>query len=738
MNKRLVSTAVLSALAWQATAQAQDQQQQQQQQQGPRPMDEPGQKQYFLPEGFITATGRPEPISRLVGTVQVIHQDRIAKSTARSVTELLNENAVGFMSEWTPGQTSINIRGASTEGQGRDFKSQVLVLINGHRAGTANVSKLSTADIERIEIVRGPSSVIYGSQNMGGVINIILKTGLTAPGNFVQADIGSWNLMEAKAASGGLFKGFDWYVGGAASTRDNYAIAGGAVERNTAWTRYGATGAFGYQIDQDSRIEGTVRSDGIYNAGFRGSSANIFAFDTRYNYSFDMSYLAKTRDGQGNLFVQAYFVTDVDDLNNPSPLSALNAPASRTTTDHNRRQLDVLGLRFQPRYKFFQGNELLVGIDVERSWLRSDRYRAGGSAVTQVSPQDNNQTDNSFAFYLEDSQSFLDDRLIVRGGVRQTWGDSALDWTPYAPTLITGTNTYNATTYSVGATFAFTDWLSGRAGASSGFRAPTATEIGANFTTTPIGTTIFGNPSLVPETSQQWEIGATANWRGGRFDAVVFQNTISNRITPVTVSSAGGRVVQVQVNSPANLIVQGIEFQTQFDVLQTAGWHSDKGLFWNVFGNGYYNFNMTDYGANPLAGTNVATRINKYGMSIGTLFGQAGTEIPWSFQLLGILRGPMWYNTEESLSPVFFPGQNRTVSVYEKGAFWVWNTRAEVEVLKGVKLFAAINNLFDVNNHPIFIAQDSIPCTALQANQNGACGNSMPGREVIAGFQFRF
>lgn len=701
-------------------------------------MDEPGHKHYFLPEGFITATGRPEPISRLVGTVQVIHQDRIAKSTARSVTELLNENAVGFMSEWTPGQTSINIRGASTEGQGRDFRSQVLVLINGHRAGTANVSKLSSADVERIEIVRGPSSVIYGSQNMGGVINIILKTGLTAPGNFVQGDAGSWGLWEAKVASGGLYKGFDWYVGGAASTRDNYGIGGGATELNTGWTRYGGTGAFGYQIDQDSRIEGTIRTDGIYNAGFRGSGANLFAFDTRYNYSFDLSYLAKTRDGQGNFFVQAYFVTDVDDLNNPSPLSALNAPASRTTTDHNRRQLDVLGLRFQPRYKFFTGNELLVGIDLERSWLRSDRYRDGGSAVTQVSPQDNNQTDTSFAFYLEDSQSFFDDRLIVRGGVRQTWGSTALDWTPYATTLIPGTNPYTATTYSAGVTFAFTDWLSGRAGASSGFRAPTATEIGANFTTTPIGTTIFGNPSLGPETSQQWEVGATANWRGGRFDTVVFQNVISNRITPVTVSSTGGRVVQVQTNNPANLIVQGIEFQTQFDVLQTAGWQSDKGLFWNVFGNGYYNFNMTDYGANPLAGTNIATRINKYGMSIGTLFGQTGTEIPWSFQLLGILRGPMWYNTEESLSPVFFPGQNRTVSVYEKGAFWIWNTRAEVEVRKGIKLFAAVNNLFDVNNHPIFIAQDAIPCTALQANQNGACGNSMPGREVIGGFQFRF
>ena len=58
-----------------------------------------------------------------------------------------------------------------------------------------------------------------------------------------------------------------------------------------------------------------------------------------------------------------------------SPLSALNAPAARTTTDHNRRQLDILGARFQPRYKLFSGNELLFGLDWERSWLRSDRYR---------------------------------------------------------------------------------------------------------------------------------------------------------------------------------------------------------------------------------------------------------------------------------------------------------------------------------------------------------------------------
>ncbi|MDP1841739.1 MAG: TonB-dependent receptor plug domain-containing protein, partial [Reyranella sp.] len=128
--------------------------------QDPQPARNP--QTHILPEGFITATGRPEPVNRIAGTVQIIHQDRIEKSTARSVADLLAENAVGFMSEWTPGQTSINIRGAATEGQGRDFKSQVLVLINSHRAGTANVAKLSTADIQRIEIVRGPTSVVYG------------------------------------------------------------------------------------------------------------------------------------------------------------------------------------------------------------------------------------------------------------------------------------------------------------------------------------------------------------------------------------------------------------------------------------------------------------------------------------------------------------------------------------------------------------------------------------------------
>ena len=65
--------------------------------------------QQALPELVVTATARPEPISQIAGTVQVIKREQIETSTGKSVTDLLAENAVGFLSEWSPGQTSLNI-----------------------------------------------------------------------------------------------------------------------------------------------------------------------------------------------------------------------------------------------------------------------------------------------------------------------------------------------------------------------------------------------------------------------------------------------------------------------------------------------------------------------------------------------------------------------------------------------------------------------------------------------------
>jgi len=69
----------------------------------------------------------------------------------------------------------VAVRGLPNDAHGDILKSKVLVLVDSGYAGTVNLAKLLVDEIERIEIVKGPASVLYGSQAMGGVINIITK-----------------------------------------------------------------------------------------------------------------------------------------------------------------------------------------------------------------------------------------------------------------------------------------------------------------------------------------------------------------------------------------------------------------------------------------------------------------------------------------------------------------------------------------------------------------------------------
>lgn len=684
-----------------------------------------------------TPTGRPERQSEIAGTTQVIDRERIESSPARSLTDLLAENAAGFFSEWTPGQTSINIRGGASDGQGKDFKGQVAVLINGRRAGTANLSKLSPADVERIEIVRGPASVIYGSQNIGGVINIIMKTGRTAPGTVVEGTTGDWNLIQGKAQTGGVIQGFDYYLGVSAGKRDDYRIGGGRREINTDWKRQGVAGVFGWQLNPEHRVELQLRHDGIYDAGFRGSGANYFSRDNRYNGSVEASYTGKTPDGTASWFTQFYAVSDTDSFKWASPVIRNgNNPGLGTLADFNRRNLDIVGTRVQPRFQLFHGNELLVGWDWEESTLRSDRFRQGvpGNILGQVAPQDNNQTDRFHALYVEDTQRLFDDRLILRGGVRQTWGVTKFEETPWLLGAKPNSRDYEATTYSVGGTVKATDWLSFRLGASSGFRAPTATELAADYTTLG-GGRIFGSQNLKPETSDQIEAGATLNGRGWRLDAAVFQNVIHDRI--ITRLRPGQANTSDYVNNSGDVFIQGVELQYDQDILTLLGVQSDSWR-WKAFAAGNYNFDMKDKGSlsTVTANTHNVERVYRYQASIGTRFGQAAGPYPWSIQVQTVVRGPVYYNTEENLR---VPGtEPYREFIWRKSPFATVNVRGEVELAKGVTLFAQATNLFDVNNHPLFIANDKYPVIADLRFYNGGIGTSMPGRDMQIGLKARF
>ena len=71
---------------------------------------------------------------------------------------------------------------------------------------------------------------------------------------------------------------------------------------------------------------------------------------------------------------------------------------------------------------------------------------------------------------------------------------------------------------------------------------------------------------------------------------------------------------------------------------------------------------------------------------------ESGVQYPWSVQVSGTLYGPMWYNTEENLVATAEPNRDW---IHRKSPFWIWNVRGEVEIAKGVKLFALVNNLFN-------------------------------------------
>ena len=689
-----------------------------------------------LGDVVVTATGKPEQRAQIAGTVQVIDARRIEESSARSVTELLAENAVGFFSQWTPAQTSINIRGGASDGQGKDFRSQVLVLVNGRRAGTANLSKLSPSDVERVEIVRGPSSVVYGSQNIGGIINIIMKNGRTAPGTLLEASAGSWGLWQGRAQTGGQSGAFDWYAGVTAGASGNYhSGSGGSKLANTDWDRHGVAAGLGWQVNDNHRLDLSLRADGIYDAGFRGSGANIHSKDDRSNRSADLVYSGKLPDNRVRWLTHAYAIRDIDDFKWASPVirSSTGKPARGTRVDHNTRTLDIEGLRVQPGATLWHGNDLLVGWDWEHSRLRSDRFRLGvpGNNLAQVAPQDINQSETVNALYFEDSQKLFDDRLVIRGGVRRTFGKTSLEKTPNLSALRPRSQNYRQTTYSFGSTFKATQALTLRAGISTGFRAPTATELAADYITLG-GGRIFGNPSIKPESSRQFEVGAAYAARDWQIDLALFQNTIRDRI--ISRLRPGVANTSDYINNSGDILIRGIEIQANANLLPLLG-HQNTSWRWSVFANGGYNFKMQDKGVSATANSDKPQRAYQYQAALGTRIGQSGIAHPWSLLVEGVLRGPMWYDTEENLHAWAEPRRNY---IHRKSPFTVVNLRGEFGLTPNVKLFAAVNNLFNVNEHPIFLGLDEQPYKLNAALANGGYGTSMPGRMFRVGVRALF
>jgi outer membrane receptor for ferrienterochelin and colicins len=127
-----------------------------------------------LDEVVVTASRYEESIMDTPVSIEVIDQEEIEESNAQNLAELLDTYTGVYIKDngGQVGTKSVKIRGASSD--------QVLVLLDGvpyndpHNGGL-DLSNVSAENIEKIEIIKGPASVIYGANAMGGVVNIITK-----------------------------------------------------------------------------------------------------------------------------------------------------------------------------------------------------------------------------------------------------------------------------------------------------------------------------------------------------------------------------------------------------------------------------------------------------------------------------------------------------------------------------------------------------------------------------------
>lgn len=167
----------------------------------------------------FTASRREQKTWEAPASVSIVTRDEIQTFGYRSLADVLRA-VPGTYTSNDRNYTYLGIRGFSRPG---DYNSRVLLLIDGHRANDnlydsaliGQESLVEVDSIERVEVIRGPSSSLYGSSAFFGVVNVITRRGAQVNGVEVSAEAGSWNTYKGRLSAGHKFSsGVEYFVSG--------------------------------------------------------------------------------------------------------------------------------------------------------------------------------------------------------------------------------------------------------------------------------------------------------------------------------------------------------------------------------------------------------------------------------------------------------------------------------------------------------------------------------------------
>jgi vitamin B12 transporter len=489
-----------------------------------------------LPDTIVvTATRIPTPEEQVASSITVVTAEDIAARQLQSLPDLLKQvpglNVV--QTGGAGGQTSVFMRGTNS--------NHTKVLVDGidvsdpsNSGGAFDFGQFLTQDIQKVEILRGPQSGLYGSDAIGGVINIITKSG-TGPAQFnAGVEAGSFDTFNQTAALSGALDGFHYaanvahFHSGETPVTPLDLLAPGERRIDDYYDNFTASTKLGFDITEnfdlglvarytDTHLRLTGENEDNFPADFPDSaqSANntlqTYARATAHMLSFD-GMLEQTLGA-------AYSNIKSSDFAPEFP---------RSDAFGERVKFDWQGI-----IKLAASEKLVLGAEHQR-----DEITAPISASTSI--------DSGYA----ELQSSFGDRLFDTISVRYDDNDRFGGKVTYrfAPAyLLTETGTKL------------------KASIGTGFKAPTLNQLFQSFP----DFDFFANPNLKPESSVGWDLGFEQALAGDRlrFGATYFHNNIKNLI-----ADSADFTTDINVG---RAVTQGVESFIAYQPIQTLTFRLD-------------------------------------------------------------------------------------------------------------------------------------------------------------------
>ncbi len=477
----------------------------------------------------VTASRAQEAKRELSANVTVIDEAEIKASTASTMADLMQQQ--GFFVVTTGDSSFVQIRGYGSLSMASEPENTVLTLINGRRAGSANLALIGLANVERIEIIRGPSAVQYGSSALGGVINIITKRGQEKTSASLEIGAGSDGLVREKLALGGTLGNLDYSLGAANYSRDDITTSefGRWYHTDVKNNTLGFID-LGYTIAKNHRLglthyQGDVQSN-LPTSGIRTSNTPSTAFSQyrKQNRTTTASYTGGTDD------------------------KVLDWSTSYTfgREDNEYKSLGYTNFIENRMFNAQAGyNGSLFSLSAGFDSLQYDSYAS--NAPTKLKMSDD-------GVYFSGKLRLLDERLILSvGGRYDQYENTAIDGATYKDQHYGGT---------YGIAWLPVEGFKLRANYAEGFKMPSPRQVGG------AAPWYNANPGLMPEIGKTWEIGADIYWRSLAASLTYFNSTYENKIIGVAVTGMP-RLYQYQNIKDAEL--SGVEGNIRADLGKEFG-----------------------------------------------------------------------------------------------------------------------------------------------------------------------